>query len=394
MNATEQFVYEVCKKTFLSLWSYANPLGKKDKELCDILIVSEPNIIIISVKDIKITNSGDEDVDIKRWTKKAIDKSVSQLYGAKRWLHYAKYVIKSDGTRGLQLPPRLERNYYRLSVSIGGEGRVPILSGDYGQGNVHIFDESAFSIILRELDTISDFVAYLVAIESFGESGGQFWINSGGQEDLLGYYLTRNRQFDEASLVIVDDDIWNNFISSFEYKSRSLADEVSYIWDNLIEMITEEIPELTKSYIRLKDIELVVRIMSQESRFSRRVLGKHFSEFVGSKKFRSRILPSATQSTVIYVILNSYDEKPEDVMKELDIRCFIARGLSPITKKVIGIAMYQSEFKQGFAVGLLYLDKPQWTDIDEKRKIISQEKFSFFVDMIQTNVSHDEFPKN
>ena len=58
-NESEQLVYAICKKSFLSLWSYANPLGKNSKELCDILIVCDPDIIIISVKDISITDSGD-----------------------------------------------------------------------------------------------------------------------------------------------------------------------------------------------------------------------------------------------------------------------------------------------------------------------------------------------
>ena len=65
-NESEQLVYDICKKSFLSLWSYANPLGKNLKELCDVLIVCDPDIIIISVKDISITDSGDISTDWKR----------------------------------------------------------------------------------------------------------------------------------------------------------------------------------------------------------------------------------------------------------------------------------------------------------------------------------------
>ena len=50
LNSTEQFVYRTCRKSFLSLWSYANPRGKPGKELCDILIVCEPDLVIFSVK--------------------------------------------------------------------------------------------------------------------------------------------------------------------------------------------------------------------------------------------------------------------------------------------------------------------------------------------------------
>ena len=92
-NKSEQLVYDICKKSFLSLWSYANPLGKESKELCDTLIVCNPDIIIISVKDIRITDSGDISTDWKRWRKRAIDASAKQIYGAERWIESASHVI-------------------------------------------------------------------------------------------------------------------------------------------------------------------------------------------------------------------------------------------------------------------------------------------------------------
>lgn len=64
-NDSEQFVYDICRKSFLSLWSYANPLGKNLKELCDTLIVCDPDIIIISVKNIQITDSGKENNGVR-----------------------------------------------------------------------------------------------------------------------------------------------------------------------------------------------------------------------------------------------------------------------------------------------------------------------------------------
>ena len=51
VNDSEQFVYDICLKSFLSLWSYINPQGKTPgKELCDVLVVCAPHIIVISVK--------------------------------------------------------------------------------------------------------------------------------------------------------------------------------------------------------------------------------------------------------------------------------------------------------------------------------------------------------
>lgn len=49
----------------------SNPKGKNGKELCDVLIVCDPDIIILSVKEIELTNSGDISVDWSRWQKKS-----------------------------------------------------------------------------------------------------------------------------------------------------------------------------------------------------------------------------------------------------------------------------------------------------------------------------------
>ncbi len=60
VNASEKFVYDVCKKSFLSLWGYPNPQGKNpSQELCDVLIVCEPHVIVLSVKEISFDKSGD-----------------------------------------------------------------------------------------------------------------------------------------------------------------------------------------------------------------------------------------------------------------------------------------------------------------------------------------------
>jgi hypothetical protein len=84
MTRTEELVYALCNRTFLSLWSFPNPVGKKGKELCDVLVVCEPDIVIFSIKEINIKESGDLDVDIERWMQRAITESVkANIWGRK-----------------------------------------------------------------------------------------------------------------------------------------------------------------------------------------------------------------------------------------------------------------------------------------------------------------------
>jgi hypothetical protein len=120
-NRAEEFVFNISKNTFLSLWSYANPLGKNDRELCDILVFCDPNIIIFSVKEIKITESNRTTTNWERWNRRAVEESAQQIYGAERWMKSAPSVIRSDKERGLPLPEEKDQKIFRITVALGGE---------------------------------------------------------------------------------------------------------------------------------------------------------------------------------------------------------------------------------------------------------------------------------
>jgi len=86
-DPSEQFVYDICSKSFFALWSYLNPLREDGKELCDILVQFGRSLIIISVKDINYDETSDDrNIAIKRWTKRAVEKSVKAVLGAERYL--------------------------------------------------------------------------------------------------------------------------------------------------------------------------------------------------------------------------------------------------------------------------------------------------------------------
>ncbi|GLQ25202.1 hypothetical protein [Sulfitobacter pacificus] len=127
LTRSEKFVSQLCERSFLELWTHPNPIGKKGKELCDCLIVCGPHIVIISVKEIEYKDTGDTS-GWERWHRAAIEKSASQIWGAERWLNTSDEVTRHDG-RIITLPPKLERIYHRVSVSLGGKQQVPITWG-------------------------------------------------------------------------------------------------------------------------------------------------------------------------------------------------------------------------------------------------------------------------
>lgn len=89
---SEQYLAGLADRTFLNLWSYPNPYreqklagGGDGKELCDLLIVCDPHIIVFSEKEITWTDKP-LDVAWSRWFRKAVFAATTQLKGAERWI--------------------------------------------------------------------------------------------------------------------------------------------------------------------------------------------------------------------------------------------------------------------------------------------------------------------
>jgi aldehyde:ferredoxin oxidoreductase len=120
LNPSEEFVFNLYKQSFLQLWTHPSPIGKNGKELCDCLIVCGSHIIIISVKKIQYKDTGDI-TGFERWTKSAIEKSASQIWGAERWLRKVNIIERNDGCK-ITLPHKSKRKYHRVAVALGGKG--------------------------------------------------------------------------------------------------------------------------------------------------------------------------------------------------------------------------------------------------------------------------------
>jgi hypothetical protein len=173
-----------------------------------ILAVCDPDIVITSVKNVQLSVGADTAVSWQRWRKRAIEASADQIYGAERWLDSATEVIRSDGSVGFLLPGKPERRVHRVAVALGSEGKSPIEFGNFGKGFVHVFDEISFSIILKELGTITDFVNYLRAKEDLIGAGVQL-LFGGREEDLLAFYLHNGHSFPKThDAIMIGDDLW------------------------------------------------------------------------------------------------------------------------------------------------------------------------------------------
>jgi hypothetical protein len=395
VNATEEFVLRFCRRSFLSLWSYSNPRGKGGKELCDILVVCEPDIIIVSVKAIGLGESGNPAVDWQRWRRRAIEASADQIYGAERWLENAPSVIRKDGSPGLPLPAKSVRRVHRVAVALGSQGKAPLVFGDFGRGFVHVFDEKSLAIIMGELDTVSDFVAYLASKEDLYKSGVETHF-AGSEEDLFAFYLHRGRKFpDDADVLVVTDGIWEELENKEQYRARKLADKLSYAWDRIIDKIADDVLKGTLEFgPALNDSERGLRVMARENRFARRILGKAFMEFMdlaSANKVRSRMIVSLSDVAYVFLAMPHGEDRKFRVA-ELGCRCFIARGQNQKSTTVVGLATEQYVKGKGFSFDMLYLYKPQWTDEDEKHLVGMQNDLKFFTAPQYSSAHEDEYP--
>jgi hypothetical protein len=235
----ERFVAEHCEATFLSLWGMANPVGKDlGKELCDYLVVCEPDIVIISVRDIRLSENPSK-VVADRWRRQAVERSAKSVYGAERLLERVTEVRSRTG-RVMRLPPPDQRRVHRVCVAFGSHGKISVSIGNFGKGFVHVLDEVGFPSLLRELDTIKDVLDYLESKRVFFESGRKVMFP--GEENLLAFYLFNDRSFpDGPDLIVLDDTLWPGLLSKERYRARREADRASYAWDNLIEYVTKDL---------------------------------------------------------------------------------------------------------------------------------------------------------
>src|SRR5258708_180894 len=219
LTPSEAFVSSLCERAFLRLWTHPNPIGKKGKELCDCLIVCGPHTIIISVKESEYRDTGDK-IGMERWHRDAIDESVGQIYGAERWLRTVDHFRRKDG-RTITLPPHDQRRYHRLSVALGGQGKVFVRWGNFGKGVVHVLDENNLVETFSILDTITDFIEYLGAVENLFDKNVHLLFDGGGPADLLAMYVRGGPSFGflktdqpNPDQVLVIGGIWKALISS------------------------------------------------------------------------------------------------------------------------------------------------------------------------------------
>ena len=324
VTPSERYLNGLCEKSFLSLWSYPSIFrdqkskgNREGKELCDMVVVFGEHILIFSDKHCSFPASKDLGSDWKRLYKRAIHKSAKQAWGAERWLreHPDRVYLDRACTERFPLPiPSKESAKYHLIViangceerckaKFGGTGSLMLNSSLALQGNaeelssspftlgdldpsqtfVHVLTEYTLDILLKTLDTISDFVSYLERKEKLIRSDTALF--APGEEDLLAFYLIHINENGEHDFAIgkkfggvfLEEGFWDDFCNRPERKEQLRQDSISYVWDDLIERFACHALNATQYYtnhIELSNTEIGLRFMAREPRVARRMIAK------------------------------------------------------------------------------------------------------------------------
>lgn len=469
---TERYLARLADLSFLNLWSYPNVFidkragGKGDgKELCDLLVICGDHVLIFSDKAVAWPETADVKLAWRRWYKRAVHKSVDQIRGAQRWISQFPDRLFIDRACTQRLPialPSVDRmkvhgivvangaaaacrshfdggsGSLMIAPTIKGEAHYadadvePFAIGDVDPAGpfVHVFDEATLDVVLGELDTVLDLTNYLAKKEALIRSGRL--MSAAGEEELVAQYMVCMNGQGEHDFTKPDGSTWGDgehvsygggfyaeLTSNPQYVAKKAADEVSYAWDRLITLFTDNMLAGTtlvpdQQAADLASQEIPVRHMALLPRFLRRTYGQFLVDALkeGQKadKFMRFFLPGPGHPTtdiaffVVTVKIPGFElEGGYQQYRVVRQRILEAYALTllrkyPRLKGVIGIATEprppEGE-KLGSSEDLIYAEQPAWTD--DLVNDLEQAKARFGIDQPGNQraqaVSAREFPE-
>jgi hypothetical protein len=444
---TEQYLSQLCERTFLNIWAYPNPYKADGKELCDLLVVFENTVFLFFDRESRRFDKPGADTQLNwdRWKKEAITKQIQTATGAKRYVLANRDQIYLDAKKQLRLPleiPAGDLCVYKIIVAHGAMEACKRASSDNVYGSlgvkygasfsalaapfivaldkddpVHLLDTHNLDHVLGELDTLPDLQRYFDAKE---RAIRRFdCLTYCGEEDLLAHYFLN---YDEAeksyrigpkdgnyNFVMVGEGEWRDFVTSAPYQRRKADNQVSYAWDKLIQKTGRN--ALIGTLGGNSDVfrgKSAIHEMAKEPRLSRRALSQlmlttinSFPDNATGPMRQMSFLPSFFKDRG-YVFLQVYHPNPGDYDTEyrpirsgmLEIACGAAKLKFPQLKKVIGIAIDAPKYASTNSEDFILMDCENWTDEQRAHYEVANEELRFFrTDALkERRMSMTEFP--
>lgn len=401
LTESERYLARLCEQSFLTLWSHPNLFMKVSKELCDLLVVFGDDLIIFSDKSCAMQHGLH---GWSRWYRRSVLDSARQLHRAAGWLRKHPQNVFLDAKCTERFPIALPESsrIHLVAVAVGaadacrqhfgggtgslgimpdGDGTAPFIIGDLDPKRdfVHVFDEVTLDIVLRELDTIEDFVGYLRAKVEFLRSGRVGLVV--GEEDLLAYYLLGEQSFRIPDNIgdqqIGIKDTWDFLIRSPRYAAKKAEDRVSYLWDELIERIAHACLSQNLDPIGETDVQSTergLRLMARESRLARRALAVSLTNFMWKADkqevgYNTARLLDRPDEAYVFVSVG----RPPGVtdleyhrgrQALLEARCTTVKGDNPHLRRIVGLGFARPRDGDGTIDLVVDTHGRDWTEAE------------------------------
>ncbi len=431
---TEESLSQLCDRTFLKLWSYANPVKSDGQELCDLIAVFENHVFVFFDRESRIFETSTKDTHLtwERWKRAVIDKQINTANGAQKYILRSPDEIYLDAKRTLRLPIRLTPGnliVHKIAVAHGAADACKNFSSDNVAGSlaitysddgisgdvsipfivhldrsdpVHILDSHNLRIILGELDAFRDLVSYLTAKEA--AISKLDCIAYCGEEDLLGHYFANFDHKTKTHFIgvkgkrvnglFIGEGEWHSVSNSEPYRRKKSADKISYLWDDLLQRTSQN--ALDGTLLGNSDIynsRSAIFEMAKEPRFARRALAECIKAAI--QKFPYEREGRVRQITFMH---SFYKDKayvflqlrcPDDLVGDYDteyrpkrqamlaIACGVARNKYPHLKKVIGIGIDAPKDRPENSEDFVLLDG-EWGEEERKHYEEANRGLRFF----------------
>jgi hypothetical protein len=288
---------------------------------------------------------------------------------------------------------------------------VGLISDDLQQF-VHVIDDFTLDVLLRTVDTISDFTEYLGKKEEFVLSGRL--LSAAGEEELLTWYLRHyNRETghlfelpSEASGIVLDEGFWDSFCSHPDRIHQVHADRVSYAWDRLIDKFAHHALAGTQHFktdTPVRDLEIGLRFMARESRTHRRQLVKSLVAVMerADKEERSLRVATPAASGEPYYVFLSLKPRPDRSQEEyrtvrrnlLESYCLVVRRKFPDALDIVAIGTEPMSCGSRRSEDMIYMDGRHWNPELEQEAADLEESLGLLKKVRRSSTMEPEYPR-
>lgn len=392
------------------------------------MVIFENRVILFSDKSCLYKDTGESQVDWLRWYRRAIARSGDQLRKAERLIKSFPSHLYLDHKCTVKLPitlpdPKVSR-IYRIIVAHGAKaacrwyfqgGSGSLRSHIYRAGSaeirnewddptpftvsnqmpsgefVHVLDDISLDIVLKELDTISDFCTYLERKENLPQSHDL--IISTGEEELLAAHVNgKNRrkpdQFDfppNVNGILIPEGLWADTCIDPIYLKKKREDEPSYHVDWLIDYFGGEAlnKQLSREVVPFTEVQIALRLIASLNRHERRIVGAILNEGMSNTpatktRYMGCLVGSKHQLGVglLHMPLKGLSEK--DYHQERNKLLFhylsATKVRAPRVRQMVGIAIAPRTENPKMFASLTHLDCSNWTKEEMNEARIARKR--------------------